>query len=55
MPEQREVFSDMSGDSVLRSDLYSVLKNKTEIVFKKLQTIITQRGQVMSHKLLDRV
>lgn len=41
MPTKREVFGDMSGDSALKSDLYSVLENKTEVVFKKLQTIIT--------------
>lgn len=41
MPTKREVFGDISGDSTLKSDLYSVLENKTEVVFKKLLTIIT--------------
>lgn len=40
MPTQKEVSSNMSGDSVFRSGLYSVSENKIKVMLTQLQ--ITQ-------------
>lgn len=44
MPTLKEVSSDMSGNSVLRSGLYSVSENKIAVTLTKLK-LQSQTGQ----------